>query len=70
MSAINAHITGTVFEVNVTVGTAVAIGDEVIILESMKMELPVLAEITGTVTEIHVIPGDTVETDQLLLRLS
>ncbi|MGE4426480.1 MAG: acetyl-CoA carboxylase biotin carboxyl carrier protein subunit [Solirubrobacteraceae bacterium] len=69
MADINAHITGTVFEVHVEVGGTVAVDDEVIILESMKMELPVVAEIAGTVAEILVGPGDTVEAGQPLLRL-
>lgn len=70
MTDINAHITGTVFEVAVAVGDAVAIDDEVIILESMKMELPVEAEAAGTVAEVLVAPGDPVEAGQTLLRLS
>ncbi len=70
MSEITAHITGTVFEVHVAVGDAVAIDDEVVILESMKMELPVEAEVTGTVAEILCAPGDPVEAGQVLLRLA
>lgn len=69
MSEITAHITGTVFEVHVAVGDTVAIDDEVVILESMKMELPVEAEITGTVSEVLCAPGDPVEAGQPLLRL-
>ncbi len=70
MAEINAHITGTVFEVHVAVGATVAVDDEVVILESMKMELPVPAEVAGTVTEVLVAPGDTVEAGQTLLRLT
>lgn len=70
MAEINAHITGTVFEVNVAVGAAVAVDDEVVILESMKMELPVIAEVTGTVAEVLVGPGDPVEAGQTLMRLT
>ncbi|MCK9250399.1 MAG: acetyl-CoA carboxylase biotin carboxyl carrier protein subunit [Solirubrobacteraceae bacterium] len=70
MADINAHITGTVFEVHVEVGGTVSVDDEVIILESMKMELPVVAEEAGTVAEILVGPGDTVEAGQTLLRLT
>jgi acetyl-CoA carboxylase biotin carboxyl carrier protein len=69
MSEITAHITGTVFEVHVAVGDTVAIDDEVVILESMKMELPVEAEITGTVIDVLCAPGDPVEVGQALIRL-
>jgi acetyl-CoA carboxylase biotin carboxyl carrier protein len=70
MPAINAHITGTVFEVNVSVGDTVEVDDEVVILESMKMELPVVAEETGTVAEVLCAPGDPVEAGQSLVRLA
>ncbi len=70
MSEISAHITGTMFEVNVAVGDAVAIGDEVVVLESMKMELPVESEVAGTVTEVLCAPGDPVEAGQVLVRLA
>jgi acetyl-CoA carboxylase biotin carboxyl carrier protein len=70
MSVIPTNITGTVYEVNVQVGSTVEIGDEVVIIESMKMELPIEAEIGGTVAELLVAPGDTVETGQALIRLS
>lgn len=70
MSEITAHITGTVFEVNVAVGDTVAIDDEVVILESMKMELPVESELAGTVAEVLCAPGDPVEAGQALVRLS
>jgi acetyl-CoA carboxylase biotin carboxyl carrier protein len=51
---IEAHITGTVWKVEVKVGDTVEEGDTVAILESMKMEMPVEAEDPGTVREILV----------------
>jgi len=47
-----AHITGTVWKIEKKVGDAVAAGDVLIILESMKMEMPVEAPTAGTITEI------------------
>jgi acetyl-CoA carboxylase biotin carboxyl carrier protein len=57
---IKAHITGTVWKVEVNVGDEVSEGTVVAILESMKMEMPLEAEDPGTVKEIHVKPGDAV----------
>jgi urea carboxylase len=58
---IKAHITGVVFEVTVQAGAPVAAGDPVIVLESMKMEIPVEAPRAGTVREIRVEEGQTVQ---------
>ena len=60
MATINAHITGTVWKIEVKVGDAVSAGDVVAILESMKMEMPVEAEDGGTVTVIHVAEAQAV----------
>ena len=54
MATIKAHITGTVWKIEVKVGDTVSPGDVVVILESMKMEMPVEAEEGGTVTAINV----------------
>ena len=51
---IKAHITGTVWKIEVKVGDSVDEGTVVAILESMKMEMPVESEDSGTVKEIHV----------------
>ncbi|MFQ5698280.1 MAG: acetyl-CoA carboxylase biotin carboxyl carrier protein subunit [Myxococcota bacterium] len=64
-----AHITGTVFRIQVAVGANVASGDELVILESMKMEMPVEAPEAGRVSEIRVEAGESVEEDQVLLLL-
>ena len=58
---IRAHITGIVFQIAASPGDRVAEGDPVIILESMKMEIPVEAPRAGTVTEIRVAEGQTVQ---------
>ena len=68
MPNVEAHITGTVWKVEVSVGDAVEEGDTVVILESMKMEMPVEAEDEGTVKEILVQEGQSVsEGDPLVV---
>ena len=68
MTQIEAHITGTVWKVEVAVGDSVAEGDTVVILESMKMEMPVVAEDDGTVKEILCEEGQAVnEGDPLVV---
>ena len=58
---VKAHITGVVFQVTTKPGDAVAAGDPVIVLESMKMEIPVEAPRAGKVREITVSEGQTVQ---------
>ncbi|PYM35002.1 MAG: hypothetical protein DME17_14160 [Candidatus Rokuibacteriota bacterium] len=58
---IKAHITGVVFQIAARPGDRVAAGDPVIVLESMKMEIPVEAPRAGAVTEIRVAQGQTVQ---------
>ena len=59
--SVNAHITGTVWKIEVKVGDTVAEGQTVVILESMKMEMPVEATAAGKVTAVLVKEGDAVE---------
>jgi acetyl-CoA carboxylase biotin carboxyl carrier protein len=66
---IEAHITGTVWKVEVAVGDTVAEGDAVVILESMKMEMPVEAEDPGTVSEIRCSEGQSVSEGDVLVVL-
>jgi acetyl-CoA carboxylase biotin carboxyl carrier protein len=66
---VQAHITGTVWKIEVAVGDAVAEGDTVLILESMKMEMPVEAEDEGTVKEILVEEGQSVSEGDALVVL-
>jgi len=58
---VKAHITGVVFEITAKAGEAVAAGDPVIVLESMKMEIPVEAPRSGRLKEIIVAEGQTVQ---------
>jgi len=67
---INAHITGTVWKIEVKVGDSVDEGTVVAILESMKMEMPVESEEVGVVQEIHVAEGQAVTEGAPLVTLS
>jgi acetyl-CoA carboxylase biotin carboxyl carrier protein len=64
-----AHITGTVWKIEKKPGDAVAEGDTVVILESMKMEMPVEAEDAGTVKEILCEEGQAVNEGDTLVIL-
>jgi acetyl-CoA carboxylase biotin carboxyl carrier protein len=66
---IEAHITGTVWKIEVKVGDTVEEGDTVLILESMKMEMPVEAEDEGTVAQITCEEGQAVNEGDTLVVL-
>jgi biotin carboxyl carrier protein len=63
---VRAEITANVWQVRVEVGQSVAVGDELVILESMKMEIPVLAPLSGTISELAVAPDDQVTEGDLI----
>ena len=67
---IQAEMVANVVSVDVEVGETVAAGDAVVLLESMKMEIPVLAEAGGVVTAIKVSAGDVVQEGDVLLELA
>ena len=69
MPNVEAHITGTVWKVEVEVGQEIEEGDTVAILESMKMEMPVEAEDPGTVKEVLVEEGQSVSEGDALVVL-
>lgn len=69
MSDVEAHITGTVWKIEVAVGDTVEEGDTVVILESMKMEMPVEAEDSGVVKEIVCAEGQAVSEGDTLVIL-
>ena len=66
---VEAHITGTVFKVETERGAQVAEGDVLVVLESMKMEMPVEAPCAGVVKEIRVEEGQSVAEDDVLVVL-
>jgi acetyl-CoA carboxylase biotin carboxyl carrier protein len=66
---IKAHITGTVWKIEVKAGDTVAEGTVVAILESMKMEMPVEAEDEGTIAEILVKEGQAIREGDVIATL-
>ncbi|WP_410632112.1 biotin/lipoyl-binding carrier protein [Amycolatopsis sp. cmx-4-83] len=66
MAEIRAEMVGTVLEVVAAPGTALNAGDTVLILESMKMELPAVSEKAGTLTSLVVAKGDRVQQGDVL----
>jgi biotin carboxyl carrier protein len=66
---IRAEMVANVWKVVASAGDTVAAGDTLVILESMKMEIPVLAEEGGTLTELAVSEGDVVQEGDLIARL-
>jgi acetyl-CoA carboxylase biotin carboxyl carrier protein len=69
MEPVSAHITGTVWKIQVKVGDEVGEGTVLVILESMKMEMPVEAEGKGRVTAIHVAEGQAVDEGDPLVTI-
>ncbi len=69
MAEITAPMGGKVIDIKVKPGDTVNEGDEVVIIEAMKMELPIVANEGGTVKEIKCNVGDAVEADAVLIVL-
>ena len=67
MSEIKAPMAGKVVDVKVNVGDAVKEKDEVVVLEAMKMELPIFADASGTVKQVNCKRGDAVPGDFVLI---
>ncbi|MGH3342683.1 MAG: biotin/lipoyl-binding carrier protein [Carbonactinosporaceae bacterium] len=63
---VRAEMVANVWKVVVSQGDAVDDGDTLVILESMKMEIPVIAEIAGTVAELKVAEGDVVQEGDII----
>ena len=61
---VESEVTGTVWKIECKVGDTVADGDILMILESMKMEIPVESTVSGRIQTILVAPGDAVDEDQ------
>ena len=69
MAEIRAEMVANVWKVVAAQGDHVDDGDTLVILESMKMEIPVLAEAAGTVTAMHVAEGDVVQEGDLIAEI-
>jgi len=69
VSKLTSPVVGTVWKIQVAPGDTVAEGDEVLILESMKMEIPVEAESSGVIASLDVAEGDAVAEGQVLATI-
>lgn len=67
---VTASVPGKVFKVEASVGQSVKAGDSIVILEAMKMEIPVVAPQDGTVASIDVAVGDAVENGDTLATMN
>jgi acetyl-CoA carboxylase biotin carboxyl carrier protein len=67
VSDVTAPMAGKIIEVKIEVGAAVNENDELIILEAMKMEMPIVASASGTVKEVKCKKGDSVGADDVLV---
>ena len=66
MAEVRAEMVANVWKVVVAQGDTVSDGDTLVILESMKMEIPVLTERAGTVRELHVVEGEVLQEGDLI----
>ena len=64
------EIAGSIWKINCKVGDVVESGQDVIVIESMKMEIPVVSTVTGTVVSIFIVEGEMVDEDQKLIELN
>ena len=69
MAEVRAELGANVWRVLVAEGDQVSDGDTVVILEAMKMEIPVFAEASGTIIRLHVAEGDAVQEDTLIAEI-
>jgi biotin carboxyl carrier protein len=69
-SQILAEMVASVLTVTAAPGDRNEVGDTVMLLESMKMEIPVLVERAGTVHEVRVVPGDVIQEGDILVVLA
>ncbi len=70
MADVRSELTASVFKIEVAVGDRVEEGQPLVVLESMKMEIPVVADRAGTVEEILVSEGEVVEEGAVVARLA
>ena len=66
---VQADVAGTVCRIEATVGQTVQEGDTVLLVESMKMEIPISAPGAGRVSAIHVAEGDVVQEDTVVVEI-
>ncbi len=66
---VHSEVAGSIFELLVAPGDEVAKGDTLLLVESMKMEIPIEAPVSGVVAAVHVIVGDAVAEDQRVVSI-
>ena len=64
------EISGSIWKIDCKVGDAIKSGQEVIVIESMKMEIPVVSNLSGSVVSIFVVEGEMVDEDQKLIEIN
>ena len=69
-SVLLSEISGSIWKINCKVGDIVDSGEEVLVIESMKMEIPVVSNVKGTVISIFVNEGEMVNEDQKLIEIT
>lgn len=67
---IKTEVAGTIWTIDASVGATVEVGESIVTVESMKMEIPVEAAQAGTVSEVLVSKGEAVEEGQIVARLA
>jgi biotin carboxyl carrier protein len=66
---VRAEMVANVLTITVKVGDVVEAGDQLLLLESMKMEIPVLSEVSGKVIEVAVVDGEVIQGGDLLVKI-
>ena len=66
---LSSEISGSIWKINCKVGDVVESGQDVIVIESMKMEIPVVSNVSGSVVSIFVVEGEMVDEDKKLIEL-
>jgi biotin carboxyl carrier protein len=69
MAEIRADMVANVMEIYVAEGDQISIGDTVVLLESMKMEIPVISEVEGKISRLAVTQGDVVQEGDLIVEI-
>ncbi len=69
MSEIRADMVANVMEIYVEEGDQISVGDTVVLLESMKMEIPVISEVAGKIVRLAVTQGDVVQEGDLIVEI-
>ena len=64
------EISGSIWKINCKVGDVIETGQDVLVIESMKMEIPVVSNVAGMVVSIFVVEGEMVNEDQKLIELN